>query len=132
MELTNGPTNALVVEVGGLIYTDPEYAPADWDDAAIGFNFVDGHRNCYDYVFTADGKWVVRLPDSWASLDKMVELQATMERQTDKKWLRALYHINRRSTVMNIQFEYDHPKRWQIAPGKLEESVNALRPQLHS
>ena len=96
------------------------------------FNFVDGRRNCYGYVFTADGTWVARLPDSWASLDKMFELQATMECHTDKKWLRGLFHINRRSTVMIIQFEYDHPKRWQIAPGNLEKSVNALRPELHS
>ena len=132
MELTKGPTSALIAEVGGLIYTDPEYAAADRDDAAIVFNYVDGRRNCYGYVFTANGTWVARLPDYWASLDEMVELQATMERQTGKKWLRALFHINRRSTAMNIQFEYDHPKRWQIAPGNFEKSVNALRPELHS
>jgi len=128
IEIKAADADSLIVEVGRTIITDPEYATDDWETAAIVYNFVNGRRNSFGYVFGQGNEWRARLPDSWAPIDLMLELQAAMARKTGKKWLRALIHINRKTTQMNIQFEYDDPTRWQIVPSKLEESVNALRP----
>jgi len=89
---------------------------------------VGSQEALYGYIFKEDGDWEARVPSGFDVLDAFIELQAAMERQTGKKWLRALIHINRETTEINIQFEYDDPTRWQIVPSKLEESVNALRP----
>jgi hypothetical protein len=122
--------NALLTEAARLIITDSEYAGDNWATLAIVFNFVDGRKNAYGYIFKADGSWAASLPEEnmGPALAKMRELQAAMEGQTGKKWHRALIHINRETTAMNAQFEYDDPTRWQIVPSKLEESVNAVRP----
>jgi hypothetical protein len=128
VQVASATSDTLIAEVGRLIFEDREYAPDDWAVAAVVFNFVNGRRNSFGYVFKSDGSWEARLPDSWDSIDKMLELQAAMERQTGKKWHRALIHITRETTAMNVQFEYDDPTRWQIVPSKLDESVNALRP----
>lgn len=121
--------NSFINEVGRLIITDSAYAEPKWQIAAIIYNFADGRKNSYGYVFYGDGSWKAELPDdSFADQKKMLELQAAMERRTGKKWHHALLHVTRETGVMNITFEYDDPARWTINPSKLEESVNALRP----
>jgi len=121
---------ALLTEAACLIFTDSEYAGENWEVLAVVFNFVGGRKNAFGYIFKANNSWSASLPEEnmGPALAKMLELQAAMERQTGKKWLRALIHINRETTEMNIQFEYDEPTRWQIVPSKLQESVDALRP----
>jgi len=125
-----GQGGALLTEAARLIVTDSEYAGENWEILAIVFNFVAGRKNAFGYIFKADNSCSASLPEEnmAPALAKMLQLQSAMERQTGKKWLRALIHINRETTEVNIQFEYDDPTRWQIVPSKLEESVNALRP----
>lgn len=122
--------SALTLEVARLILSDPRYASDDWQDIAIVYNFLDGRENTFGYVFFPDGKWEARLPDdhNWDAVDKMLELQTMMERETGKRWLRALFHIKRDDQSMNIQFEYDDREKWMINPGDLEKSVAALKP----
>ena len=130
MEIAQKQTeaDALVQKVGSLIVRNERYLAGDWATIAVVADLVGGREATYGYVFMLDGDWEARIPSGFDVLDAFLELQAAMERQTGKKWLRALIHINRETTAMNIQFEYDDPTRWQIVPSKLEESVNALRP----
>jgi hypothetical protein len=124
-------SNALIAETARLIFTDPAYSQDEWKDAAVVFNFVKGRKNVFGYIFRSDGTWKAELPAMkiWMeAIERMFELQSLMERQTAKKWQRALVHIYRETTAFNITFEYDDPTRWTINPGNLEESVNALRP----
>lgn len=122
--------NTITIEVARLILSDPRYATDNWSEISIVYNFLNGRENLYGYVYFPDGRWEARLPDDskWESLDKMLELQAAMERETGKKWIKALVHITRADQGLNIQFEYDDPKKWVINPGDLEKSVAALRP----
>ena len=130
MEIAQKQTeaDALVQKVGSLIVRNERYLAGDWATIAVVADLVGGREATYGYVFMLDGDWEARIPSGFDVLDAFLELQAAMERQTGKKWLRALIHINRETTAMNIQFEYDNPTRWQIVPSKLEESVDALRP----
>ncbi len=120
--------NNLINEVGRLIITNERYQNDDWAVIAIVFDFVGGRESEFGYYFRADKSWKPETTKGFACLDKMLELQAVMEKRTGKKWLRALVHIDRAKQDINITFEYDDPKRWEIKPGNLEESVNALRP----
>jgi hypothetical protein len=121
--------NVLIHEIGSLIISDSAYAEPFWITAAIVYNFVDGRKNSYGYVFYHDGSWKAELPDdSFDDQKKMVELQSIMERRTGKKWHRALVHITRKTGAMNITFEYDDLERWSINPSNLEDSVKVLRP----
>ncbi len=119
-----------LTEAGRLVYTDSVYANDNWEVAAVVFNFVNGRENSFGYIFRADGSWKAELPDenNYLAMDQMLALQSAMERQTGKKWQRALIHIWRDTGKMNVTFEYDDPARWQISPANLEQSVNALRP----
>ncbi len=119
----------LLNEAAIVIAKDSEFQKTDWSIAAIVYNFVDGRKNAFGYVFQTNNAWEARLPeDSFDHIKKMLALQAAMEKQTGKKWLRALIHIWRDTGKINITFEYDDPKRWQINPSNLEENVNTLRP----
>jgi hypothetical protein len=123
--------NALIAETAKMIYQDPAYAHDGWQTAAIVFNFVDGRKNTYGYIFRSDGSWKAELPELkvWMSaVKKMQLLQALMQKQTGKTWHRALLHIDRETTAINITFEYDDPTRWTISPSNLEASVATLRP----
>lgn len=121
-------SDALVQKVGSLIVRNERYLAGDWATIAVVADLVGGREATYGYIFKSDGDWEARLPSGFDVLDAFLELQTAMERQTGKKWHRALIHINRETTAMNIQFEYDDPTRWQIIPSKLEDTVNALRP----
>ena len=121
----------LTIEIGSTIVSDAEYREdSTWEAIAIVYNFLNGRQNSYGYIFRSDSSWKASLPqdDDDAILDKMLELQAAMQRETGKKWIKALVHITRADEGLNIQFEYDDPKKWVINPGDLEKSVAALKP----
>ncbi len=121
----------MIIEVGTAIVQDAEYrSDMSWETIAVVYNFLNGRQNSYGYIFRADGSWKASLPqdEDDAILDKMLALQAAMERDTGKKWIKALVHITRADQGLNIQFEYDDPDKWVINPGDLENSVAALKP----
>ena len=120
----------IMYKVGAAIIADPEYVSRDWDQISIVYNFENGRKNRYGYIFMDDGSWHASLPvdDHRAILNSMLELQAAMERETGRKWIKALVLINREDESLDIKFEYDDPKKWVINPGDLEASVAALRP----
>ncbi len=122
------PADRMLLEAARLIYVDPAYANENWESTAIVFDFVNGMQSMYGYIYRADDSWKSELPNGDEPMDQMLALQAAMEKQTGKKWHRALIHIWRDTGKMNVTFEYDDPKRWTISPANLEESVNALRP----
>lgn len=130
MENVMQDPNAILNQAGAAIVRDPEYNALDWDVIAIVYNFEDGRKNRYGYIFNDDGTWRASLPqdDDRTILNLMLELQAAMERQTGKKWLKALVHINRQEQNVNVTFDYDDPNKWVIKPADLETSVMALKP----
>lgn len=124
-------SNEMIIAAGSAIVQDAEYrSDPSWETIAIVYNFLNGRQNSYGYIFRADGSWKASLPqdDDDVILDTMLDLQAAMERETGKKWMRALVHITRVDQGMNILFEYDDPQKWAIDPGDLEKSVAALKP----
>lgn len=123
--------NERIVDVGSRIINDTEYRnDPSWSIIAIVYNFLNGRQNSYGYIFLSNGEWKASLPqdEDDAILDKMLELQAAMERETGKKWIKALVHINRADQSLDVKFEYDDPEKWVINPGDLEASVAALKP----
>ena len=121
--------NALINEIGRLIVTNERYQNDDWTIISLVYDFVNGAESKFGYYFRADKSWKPETTKGFDCLDKMLELQAAMERRNGKKWLRALVHIDRVKQDINIIFEYDDPTRWEIRPNDLEASINALRPE---
>lgn len=130
IEIAMSQDDTMITDVGRIIVSDSAYANPDWTLAAIVYNFVDGRKNAYGYVWNRDGSWKAELPDDGMDhIRQMLALQKAMGQRTGKKWQKALLHIDRAKQDINIIFEYDDPQRWAVGPKDMETSVAGLRPE---
>lgn len=130
IEIAMSQEDVVITDVGHIIVSDSAYANPDWALAAIVYNFVDGRKNAYGYVWNHDGNWKAELPDNGMDhIRQMLALQKAMEQRTGIKWQKALLHIDRAEQDINIIFEYDDPQRWTVGPKDMDASVAALRPE---
>ena len=127
----------LIHEIGTLIISDKRYTDPEpdrklrhWDALALVFNVEPRSGGGNGYVYDGD-QWEARIPENTQPiLEKLRELQALTKTPDGKTWQQCLIHITRPDYKINIQFEYDDPRRWSLKKVSLDmaDYANFLRP----
>ncbi len=82
------------------------------------------------YVYKGD-EWEARGPGGFRKLvKKLRELQTLAPTPDGKTWQQCLIHITKPDYKINIQFEYDDPRRWSLKKVSLDmaaDYANSLR-----
>jgi hypothetical protein len=61
-------------------------------------------------------------------MDKFEELRDAMVEPGKSPWKAALVRIDDATRRISIDFEYDHPEKWLIAPNTVKQMAETLRP----
>ena len=135
----------LIHEIGKLIITDRRYVEPEphrkirnWDALALVAHVEPGSGDPHGYLGGMTGyvyegdRWEARTPGDAFELilDKLGELQALTKTPDGKTWQQCLIHITKPDYKINIQFEYDDPRRWSLKKVSLDmaDYANFLRP----
>ena len=127
----------LIHEVGNLIVSDEQYVNPEpdrklrnWDALALVATVMPGDEGITGYVYEGE-KWEARIPKEDDELfDKLLELQELTKSPEGETWKQCLIHITKPDYKINIQFEYDDPRRWSLKKVSLDmaDYANSLRP----
>lgn len=100
-----------------------------WEElgAVIAINAKGNVINNYGYAFSPDGDWHAVTGGSLALRPPVSSYLS--ELYPDGKYpVRMLVQFNRESGKYSVDFEDTDEGRWAISPSRLEESIEALRP----
>ena len=103
----------LIFEIGSMIVNNPKFAKYEWQGIAAVGNFSHGQQRMNGYVYVDDGDFEAGSP-GFEALRKIRDLREEMEKETNKVWHQCLIHVTKPDFKINIQFEYDDPKRWSL------------------
>ena len=152
--------NQLIHEVGNLIISDERYVNPEpdrklrnWDALSLVVNVASQDKGATGYVYEGE-KCEARVPrEARLLIKKLQELQELTKSPEGKTWKQCLIHITRQDHKflkrywhkladsflahitkpgykINIQFEYDDPRRWSLKKVSLNmaDYANSLRP----
>lgn len=121
----------LILEIGSLIVNSPKYVGIQWQGIAVVGNFSNGRKNMTGYVYFDDGDFKGKTP-GFDTMDKLLELREEMKKETNKEWHQCLIHVTKPDFKINIQFEYDDPKRWSLkkVSRDMSDYAESLKPQM--
>jgi hypothetical protein len=121
----------LVLEIGSLIVNSEAYAKYEWQAISVVGHFSQGERSTSGYVYLDDGDFQAETP-GFDALYKIEELREEMKKETDKAWHQCLIHITKPDFKINIQFEYDDPKRWSLkkVSRDISDYAESLKPPM--
>ena len=101
--------DALVHRLGEQIARDPFYESEPWDQLALVIN-LHQRTQMFGYIYSA-GDWEAAGPDGSEPLETARLLQGAMLEQNGALWRRCLITIDRRTSKIAIDFDYDGT-RW--------------------
>ena len=130
MDNTQPPQEDLIHMVGNHIVADRRYQNRKWDSLSIVANITPGNKGYTGYIYSGE-EFTPEVPENTRNLGKLlIELQTAMTPPGAEPWKQALIHITKPGPKINIQFEYDDPKRWSLRAVSLDMSdyAESLRP----
>lgn len=121
--------NALIMDIGRLIASDPGVDTAPWDGYALIASYADGSRRLSGFRYRDDAAPEPATPDGAALLGERFDALRAATRVTDKApWSACVMKIRRDTGRFAIDFEYDAPDRWDIGPDNVLEIAERARP----
>ena len=107
--------DSLVNEVASLIINNRAYKDKQWDSVSVTIRFElpsiwKGGIIYFDDDYESEPPRGFELPK------KMVELRDLMTQEDGNEWVCCLIKISAKEQSIDIDFEYDDPKRWYLTP----------------
>ena len=118
----------LVQDIGAMLVRDPQITSQPWEDIAIVAQVTPSSTKVNGFAYLASGDSIPIGPRNLDVLDKFEELRLAMRDPGREPWKACLVRINRSTSHIAIDFEYDHPDKWEITPASIEVMGEALRP----
>ena len=119
--------DALVHEIGALLVNDDKVAAQPWDAYALVARFGDGRLQISGFAYEG-AQWRLATPGD-ANLPRKLMALREATREPDKApWDACVVRIVRETQKIRIEFEYEHPERWDVAPATLDEVAERARP----
>ena len=110
--MDNKLANDLIMEIGSTIVTSEEYAQDEWVGISVVGNFYQNEQSQNGFVYLSNGEFEARAP-GFPTLDKLIALRDVMNEEKGEAWHQCLVHVTRPDFKINIQFEYEDPRRWK-------------------
>ncbi|MBB5712990.1 hypothetical protein [Sphingomonas xinjiangensis] len=98
----------LVQQLGSGITSDPFYLSERWEQLSLVIN-LDGRKQMFGYIYSA-GDWEAAGPDGIEPLETAAKLRDAMQLQGKAPWKKCLITIDRASTDIHIDFDYEGTK----------------------
>ncbi len=118
----------LVQDIGALLVRDPQISSQPWEDLVIVAQITRSSTKANGFAYSASGDATPTGPGNLDVLDKLEDLRLAMREPGKEPWKACLVRINKSTSHIVIDFEYDHPDRWLITPATLERMAEVLRP----
>ncbi|MEJ2612733.1 MAG: hypothetical protein P8179_22410 [Candidatus Thiodiazotropha sp.] len=109
--MSQSKANDMIMEIGSMILSDTNYADHDWQALALVGNLSHGQRRINGYQYFRDGSFVAEIPECDVTY-QLKQLREAIKSENGKEWHQCLIHIIKPEMKINIQFDYDDPKRW--------------------
>jgi hypothetical protein len=122
--------NALIDRIGKLLLTDPAVDAVPWNAYALIVRYGEPHlaRRITGFRYLDDGSHEAATPRSEA-LGPALDALREATRVADKApWDACVFRLRRDTRKLHVEFEYDSPERWDIAPETLHEVVGRAKP----
>ena len=123
--------DALIQRIGRLLVADPVLAAAVWDGYALIARYDEADtasRRVSGFRYLADGGFQAATPSDPALGDALDALREATRVAAQASWNACVIRLRRDTGKLHVEFEYDNPGRWDIAPGTLSEVVERARP----
>ena len=131
--MNQSEANDMIMEVGSMILNDVNYVGHDWQALALVGDLSHGQRSMNGYQYFADGNFEAMTPKKASDVTyQLKQLREVMKTKKDGEWHQCLIHITKPEMKINIQFEYDDPKRWSLKNISLDMSdyAQSLKPPM--
>ena len=119
--------DALVHKIGGLILADERVSARPWDGYALVVRYDQTGIQVSGFAYEQDQFRPVT-PRSSALHQSLQALQVEMRQPGRNPWRACIVRIVRATKQIRIEFEYDHPERWDITPETLDAIAAQARP----
>jgi len=81
------------------------------------------------FCYTDDGRAVPVAPKDFGIFDVLEQLRAAMAKADGKKpWTAALFRIEHATGRFSMEFEYEQPERWSVAPDDAKTRAREFAP----
>lgn len=119
--------DALVHEVGLLIVQDARVAAEPWDAYALVARFAVDRIQLNGFAYDERGMRPATPHD--ADLHrKLIALREATQVADGQPWGACVVRVERETAKIRIEFEYDHPERWDVTPQTVDDVARRARP----
>ena len=119
--------DALVHEVGALIVRDERVAARPWDAYALVARVEANRIQLNGFAYEA-GSMRPATPRGPEMHHKLKALRDAMREDVGQAWGACVVRIERETKKIRIEFEYDHPERWDVTPQTVADIAARARP----
>lgn len=105
----------LVKEIAVEIVNDKNYTKLEWDSISMIVGFEPSSTWESGILYSGD-EYLSKNPSSFELTNRVAELRDLMKIEDDKEWLVCLIKISAVTQQIDIVFEYEDIKRWQLTP----------------
>ncbi|MFC4728918.1 hypothetical protein [Coralloluteibacterium thermophilus] len=121
--------NALIMEIGRLIATDPAVADRPWDGYALVASYADGARRLAGFRYRDGAAAEPATPGAGALGTRLDALRAATRVPGKDDWNACVVKLRRATGKVTVDFDYEAPERWDVTPRTLADVAERARPQ---
>lgn len=123
--------DALVHRIGSLLVGDPVLADGDWDGFALIVRYGQGEiaRRISGFRYRDPDRFEAATPASDNLTGALDALRDATRTGDAPAWDACVFRVRRATGKLHVEFEYDHPERWDIGPDTLADVVERARPR---
>ncbi len=119
--------NALIHELGAAILNNPKVAGHPWQRYALVARLDAQQSKLNGFAYDALGAYQPVTPKGIEVHDKLAALREATRVDGKQPWGACVVRIDRATQKITVDFEYDHPERWDVTPQNVAEVAERAR-----
>ncbi|WP_242108487.1 hypothetical protein [Luteimonas aquatica] len=120
--------DALIVEIGRLIVSDPKVASKPWDKYALVAWYGDGVSKLNGFRYLGEDAAQPATPAGLELEGRLDALREATRLDGQAPWRACVVKLDRGTGKAVVDFEYDDPERWHVTPSTAAEIARRARP----
>lgn len=120
--------DALIHEVGAAIVRNPRVTAEPWERYALVVRFDDARVQLTGFAYDDAGRARPATPNGLEIHHKLDALREATSVPDQQAWNACVVRIVRDTRKITVEFEYEHPERWDVTPQNATEIAARARP----